>query len=99
MPQVARVERTRSPRQAGPAHPYLYWEFYEGGSAQAVRAGRYKAVRKPMFTGEIELYDLDEDVGERTDVADLHPDVVARIAEIMARCHEPSERWQVRGRR
>ena len=41
-------------------HAYLYWEFYEGGSAQAVRVGRWKAVRQPMLTGRIELYDLDD---------------------------------------
>ena len=39
-------------------HQYLYWEFYENGSAQAVRWGHWKAVRTPMFTGRIEIYDL-----------------------------------------
>ncbi len=33
----------------------LYWEFHERGSAQAVRFGKWKAIRKPMFTGPIEL--------------------------------------------
>ena len=28
----------------------LYWEFYERGSAQAVRFGKWKAIRSPMFT-------------------------------------------------
>jgi arylsulfatase A-like enzyme len=59
-------------------HEYLYWEFHEGGSKQAVRAGDWKAVRlgpgKPL-----ELYDLKTDVGETHDVAGQHPDVVARI--------------------
>ena len=39
-------------------HEFLYWEFYEQGSAQAVRWGDWKAVRQPMFSGRIELYDV-----------------------------------------
>ena len=43
----------------------MYWEFYERGSAQAVRFGKWKAMRKPMFTGRIELYDMSNDAAER----------------------------------
>ena len=74
-------------------HAYLYWEFYEGGSAQAVRVGRWKAVRQPMLTGRIELYDLDADVGEARDVADQYPDVVGRVERIMEQAHTPSPAW------
>ena len=45
----------------------LYWEFYERGSAQAVRFGRWKAIREPMFDGPIRLYDLFNDLGEERD--------------------------------
>ena len=75
-------------------HDYLYWEFYEGGSAQAVRAGRWKAVRRPMLTGEIELYDLSEDIGETRDVSASHPEVVARMRAYMEEAHTPSPLWQ-----
>ncbi|MDA2924531.1 arylsulfatase, partial [Acidobacteria bacterium AH-259-L09] len=68
-------------------HEYLYWEFYERGSAQAVRTGHWKAVRKPMFTGEIELYDLGTDVGETHNVADQHPQIVKKIRTIMEEAH------------
>ena len=77
--------------------PYLYWEFYEGRSSQAVRLGDWKGVRIPMLTGEIELYDLRTDIGEQHDVAAAHPDVVARIRQIMAEAHVPSPLWKVRG--
>lgn len=77
-------------------HEYLYWEFYEGGSAQAVRWGKWKGIRQPMFTGDIELYDLTTDLGEEHNVAAEQPDVVARITAIMAEAHEPSDLWQVR---
>ena len=48
------------------SHEYLYWEFYEQGSKQAVRFGPWKAVRQPMLTGPIELFNLDIDLGEAT---------------------------------
>jgi len=73
-------------------HEYLYWEFYERGSAQAVRKGKWKAVRKPMFTGKTELFDLGADLGEQNDVAAEHPDLVARMEAIMAEAHVPSPR-------
>jgi len=76
--------------------PYLYWEFYEGRSSQAVRLGDWKGVRIPMLTGEIELYDLRTDIGEQHDVAAAHPDVVARIRQIMDEAHVPSPLWKVR---
>lgn len=80
--------------EAGAAeHDYLYWEFYERGSAQAVRAGDWKAVRIPMLTGPVELYDLAADPGETTDLAARHPDVVARMLAIMEEAHVPSPDW------
>lgn len=69
-------------------HDYLYWEFYEGGMAQAVRMGSWKGVRPP--DGDVELYDLEEDLGETNDVAAEHPDVVARIKAVMEEAHRPS---------
>jgi arylsulfatase A-like enzyme len=69
------------PRRSGRApqsHEFLYWEFHEGGTKQAVRMGDWKAVRlRPE--GPLELYDLETDLGETHDVAAAHPDVVARI--------------------
>ena len=76
----------------------LYWEFYEGGSAQAVRFGKWKAIRAPMFDGTVRLYDLESDTGEEHDLAGEHPDEVRRAVELMEAAHEPSELWRVRGR-
>ena len=75
-------------------HTYLYWEFYEGGSAQAVLAGRWKGVRTPMHGGALELYDLQADPGETTDVAAAHPDVVRRLESYMKQAHVPAPEWQ-----
>ena len=75
-------------------HDHLYWEFYERGSAQAVRLGDWKAIRKPMITGEIELYNLQDDLAETTNIAKHHADIVARIDAIMKQEHRPSPHWR-----
>ena len=73
-------------------HEYLYWEFRTRGFAQAVRLGDWKGVR--FGTKEpLALYDLATDIGEKTNVAATHPDVVARIEAIMAEAHTETEHW------
>ncbi|MCB1020257.1 MAG: arylsulfatase [Acidobacteria bacterium] len=78
---------TGKPQQG---HDYLYWEFHERRFAQAVRQGKWKAVR--LNPGEpIELYDLDADLSETRNVAAEHPAIVERMAAIMesARTESP----------
>ena len=74
-------------------HEYLYWEFAAYSGQQAVRMGKWKALRKGMFRGNmhVHLYDLETDVAEKHDVSEKHPDVVARIKRIMAASHVPSK--------
>jgi arylsulfatase A-like enzyme len=63
-------------------HEYLYWEFHERRFAQAVRQGKWKAVR--LNPGEpIELYDLEADLSETRDIAANHPEIVKRMDAIM----------------
>lgn len=76
-------------------HKYLYWEFYEGGSKQAVRMGKWKAVRMPMITGEIELYDLSQDLKEQNNIASKHPGLVKQMGAIMDEAHLPNPNWKV----
>lgn len=80
-----------------PRHDYLYWEFYEQGSAQAVRQGRWKAIRAPMFSGPIALYNVAEDLGEEHNVAAEHPELVERMRQIMDEAHVASPDWKIRG--
>jgi arylsulfatase A-like enzyme len=76
-------------------HPYLYWEFHENGTKQAVRFGDWKAVRvKP--SAPIELYDLRADVGEQNNVAGKHPDLVAKAAALFTEAHGEAEKWPLR---
>ena len=77
-------------------HDYLYWEFYEQGSKQAVRWKNWKAVRMPMLTGQTELYNLDVDLGETKDVAAEHPEVVGRLEEMMDAARVPDPNWKPR---
>jgi len=73
-------------------HEYLYWEFHEGSSKQAVRMGDWKAVRLTP-SGEIELYDLSTDIAEANSVAADHPDLVAKIEEILAQVRTDEDLW------
>ncbi len=68
--------------------------FYRGARLYALRHGRYKAHFFTRSAGGEEpeeahdpplVYDLDEDPGERYDVAASHPEVLAAIREIAAR--------------
>ncbi len=72
-------------------HEYLVWEFPEYQGQKAVRIGRYKGVLQRIFKGneQIELYDLESDLGETTDIAAEHPELVARIRRIMAEDRTP----------
>ena len=80
--------------QPQPTHEFFYWEFHERGFQQAVRMGRWKALR--LKAGEpLELYDLDADVGEARNVASQHPDVIARIEAYLRTARTESERWPV----
>ncbi len=78
------------------SHDYLYWEFHEQGGKQAVRRGPWKSVR--LGVGENaratpELYNLDNDPGETTDLAASEPAVLAELVELMDEAHEPSPRY------
>lgn len=73
-------------------HEFLYWEYYGGNPQQAVRKGKWKALRHPE-TGNVELYNLQRDLSERENLAAEHPDVVTRLVNIMKREHAPSKHW------
>ncbi len=79
--------------QEQPLHSFLYWEFPSYKGQQAVRMGKWKAIRKNIFEGNltIELYDLEQDFLEQRDISAMHPKVVATMEEIMIQEHEPSE--------
>ena len=81
------------------AHDYLYWEFYGGQGWQAVRFGKWKAIRKPFGNGHIQLYDLSKDLGERTNRAVQRRDLIRRAAALMDEAHIKDPRRKVRAQR
>jgi arylsulfatase A-like enzyme len=77
----------------------MYWEFYERGSAQAVRFGKWKAIRAPMFTGNIQLYDMSWDHDEKSDYAARRLDLVNHAGNLLDKAHQPDPNWQVGAKR
>lgn len=73
-------------------HEYLYWEFPGYNGQQAVRMGKWKGVRTDMFDGNLilELYNLEKDIRETTDVGPENPEILKQIKEIMREQHVSS---------
>jgi len=75
-----------------PPREYLYWEFHEGGYKRAVRMGHWKGVKlRPELP--LELYDLAQDAGETKNIAEAHPEVVAKIEQILTTARTPNPDW------
>ncbi len=70
---------------------YLYWEDYSPNFVQAARWKNWKAIR--FSEDHIELYDLSSDVGEQTNLARQHPEIVSRFEEIYKGSHTKSPYW------
>lgn len=63
-------------------HEYLYWEFHEMGKRQAIRMGKWKAVRLNVANPEktkTELYDLSVDPYEKSDVSATNPEIMKKM--------------------
>ncbi len=84
-------------------HPPFYWEYHSGGGWQAVRFGRWKAVRRFVSSPErrrIEVFDLEADPNETRDLSKSRPDLVSKALTLMA-ARTPSvvESWNFRPKR
>jgi arylsulfatase len=65
---------------------HLFWDFAGYGGQIAVRMGRWKGIKQGLVKNPdapLELYDLETDIGERRNVAGEHPEIAARIEQIM----------------
>ena len=73
-------------------HDYLFWDFAGYGGQLAVRMGKWKGVKQNVRKdpdAKLELYDLDADVAEKTNVADRYPDIARQIESIMLSARRP----------
>ena len=71
-------------------------EFDEKHEVRAVVLGRYKLVeRRP---GRAELFDLETDPGESRDLAERHPEIVARLRDAYDRAEAGATRYGQGGR-
>ncbi|CAL1124839.1 unnamed protein product [Cladocopium goreaui] len=57
--------------------PHEEFYYYRGLKLEAVRSGPWK-----LFLKSGELYNLDSDIGESQNVAEAHPEIVARIRKL-----------------
>jgi arylsulfatase A len=93
LPAVLGAERVgREPA----THEFLYWEYGnvlgQAPIRQAARWGTWKGVRADLDSA-LELYDLASDLGETTDVAGEHPDIVARLSTYLDTTHTPARAY------
>lgn len=62
----------------GVPHAALFWRF---GEQYAVRQGDWKLLKTPRGT-KPELYNLAEDIGEKSDLAEKYPDQVKQLSDV-----------------
>ncbi|MBD3675919.1 MAG: arylsulfatase [Planctomycetaceae bacterium] len=75
-------------------HDYLYWEFVEQGGKRALRQGDWKVVQLKVSSKKpkpVELYNLADDPGETTDLANKHPEKLQELVKLMDAAHTRSE--------
>jgi len=79
-------------------HPYLYWELHEAGGIQALRMGRWKAIRRNLAQESnppIELYNLNLDPMESRDVSRDYLPITKKMQQLFqtARTEAPGYRF------
>ncbi len=84
--------------QAGAQSPHEVFYYYQMDQLQAVRSGRWKlhlALKpkkrnwgKPEPSAPLQLFDLKADLGEQTNVAKKHPDVVKRLLALAEKARD-----------
>ncbi len=79
-------------------HDYLYWEYPEYYGQVAIRMGKWKILWKELKKGNktIELYNLEEDLAEKNNIADQHPEIVEKLFEAIKKEHSTPDVEQFR---
>lgn len=101
MPTLAELTGVSAPENDGislvptilggkqPEHEALYWEFPGSKGWVAVRIGEWKGIVQKVQKGKnkMELFNLTSDPQESTDVSADHPDIVARMWQVVRESH------------
>ena len=78
-------------------HEFLYWEFHEGGFKQAaLYQGRWKGIRQGGPEAPVLLYDQQNDVAEKTNVAEEHPEIAEKISTYLKTARTELPEWEPR---
>ncbi len=78
-------------------HEFLYWEFHEGGFKQAALYDeRWKGIRTGGPDAPVALYDQQNDIAEKTNVAAQHPEIAEKIGAYLKTARTPSPDWEPR---
>ena len=108
LPTIAEITKSKTPdnldgisflptlaaRKMQKEHDNMYWEFHAMNGKQAVRQGKWKAVRLNVLKKAetfTELYNLDEDPSETNNLAVQFPDKVKELEMLMDKSHTESE--------
>jgi arylsulfatase A-like enzyme len=78
-------------------HEFLYWEFHEGGFKQAaLYKGRWKGIRQGGPDAPVALYDQQNDVAEKTNVAKAHPEIAEKLGAYLKTARTDLPEWEPR---
>ncbi|MBI1374670.1 MAG: sulfatase-like hydrolase/transferase [Phycisphaera sp.] len=66
--------------EPGAKTPHDFYPFYKGNNLQAIRSGKWK-LRPSKNPKNVELYNLEDDISETSNVASGNPDVVERLSK------------------
>ena len=76
------------------AHEFLYWEFRgKDTGIVGLMEGRWKGIVRKANPDRLELYDLENDIAERNDVASAHPDITQALWNFLRNARQESAIW------
>ncbi len=76
-------------------HTYLYWE-YHGGAASTQAAlldGRWKIIRQTRCEAPLEVYDMEKDIGENSNLATSEPALTTKLSDYLKTARDNAPNW------
>lgn len=87
---------TLTGRGEQPSHPSLYWEFHEMNGRRALLIHPWKLIQYDLNAkphGKPQLFNLDSDPSEKSNLAAEHPDRVREMFQKIKQSRIPSDRF------